>query len=139
MTKEIIRFQKPWFDKPEFIKPEITPLFFDKKADKEIDITVSNINAKEIDEKMMVNAVRFKTFYDNLINSVNKYNEDINSSIENGIINPLSAIIDSIGQGIGEINSKLKNLQSELNNLRDEIPDIGEAPPRITGEENGLF
>lgn len=139
MTKEIIQLQKPWFDKPEFIKPEITPLFFDRKANKEIDITDSNINTKEIDEKMMVNVVRFKKFYDSLISSINKYNEDISSGIENGITNPLSATIDSIGQGIGEINSKLKNLQSELNNLRDEIPDIGEAPPSITGEENGLF
>jgi hypothetical protein len=33
----------------------------------------------------------------------------------------------------------LKQLQEDLENLRDEIPDIGEAPPRITGEENGLF
>ncbi|MGL9732625.1 MAG: hypothetical protein ACR5KW_01135 [Wolbachia sp.] len=44
----------------------------------------------------MVNVVRFKVFYDSLKNNTNEYNNSISSTIENNIINPLSAIIDSI-------------------------------------------
>ncbi|MFP3022501.1 MAG: hypothetical protein ACEY3K_06155, partial [Wolbachia sp.] len=132
-AKETLQLLKPTFVKPEFTKPEITPLFFDKKANKEIDITSNDIDVKDIDEKMMVNVTRFKAFYDNLMKSINEYNNSMSSSIENNIVKPLSITIDSI-------DSKISSIDSELADLRNSIPDIGEAPPllHITGEENGL-
>ncbi|MDE5059328.1 hypothetical protein OZD66_05915, partial [Wolbachia endosymbiont of Drosophila baimaii] len=75
-----------------------------------------------------------KNFYDGLINSINKYDENMDSAIQSGIITQLSSTIDSIG-------SKTSSIDSELADLRNSIPDIGEAPPllHITGEENGLL
>ncbi|MGL9689169.1 MAG: hypothetical protein ACR5K6_05575 [Wolbachia sp.] len=113
MTKEMQQLQKPTFVKPVFAKPTITPLFFDKKANKEIDIT-GDVNTAEIDERLMVNVVRFKAFYDSLINNINEYNNSISSNIENSVINPLSATIDSIGTKTKEIMDKVKEIEENM-------------------------
>lgn len=114
MTKEMQQLQKPTFVKPVFAKPTITPLFFDKKANREIDITSSDPNTAEIDERMMVNVVRFKAFYDSLISNINEYNNSMSSSIENGVINPLSTTIDSIGAQTKEIMDKIKGIEENM-------------------------
>ncbi|WP_395461210.1 hypothetical protein [Wolbachia endosymbiont (group B) of Ablattaria laevigata] len=111
MTEEIQQLQKPNFVKPIFDKPKI-PEFKDR-AQKVVDLT-KDINTEEIDEKMMVNVVRFKVFYDNLVNNINKYNDSISSSIENDIINPLSRIIDSIGEKTKEITNSITKIQEDM-------------------------
>ncbi|MGL9761833.1 MAG: hypothetical protein ACR5LB_06585 [Wolbachia sp.] len=113
MTKEIQQLQNPTFVKLVFAKPTITQLFFDRKANKEIDIT-GDVNTAEIDERMMVNVVRFKAFYDSLINNINEYNNSISSNIENGVINPLSVTIDSIDMKTKEIMDKIKEIEENM-------------------------
>ncbi|NUX01707.1 hypothetical protein GO685_04400 [Wolbachia endosymbiont of Madathamugadia hiepei] len=107
------QLQKPTFVKPVFTKPTIAPLFFDKKANKGIDIT-GDVNTAEIDERIMVNVVRFKAFHDSLINNINEYNNSISSNIENGVINPLSATIDSTGTKTKEIMEKIKEIEENM-------------------------
>ncbi len=51
----------------------------------------------------------------------------------------LDELIVKVDENYEGLVKDLKQLQEDLENLRDEIPDIGEAPPRITGEENELF
>ncbi len=63
---------------------------------------------------MMVNVVRFKAFYDSLINNINEYNDSISSSIENDVINPLSATIDNIGAKTKEIMDKIKEIEENM-------------------------
>ncbi|MCM1000940.1 MAG: hypothetical protein KTV72_01190 [Wolbachia endosymbiont of Melophagus ovinus] len=62
----------------------------------------------------MVNVVRFKAFYDSLINNINEYNDSISSSIENDVINPLSATIDNIGAKTKEIMDKIKEIEENM-------------------------
>ncbi|OAM05702.1 MAG: hypothetical protein TV41_04705 [Wolbachia endosymbiont of Dactylopius coccus] len=111
MTEEMQQLQKPKFVKPTFEKPRI-PKFQDR-AQKVVDLT-NDINTAKIDEKMMVNVVRFKVFYDNLVNNINKYNDSISSSIENDIINPLSTIIDNIGKETKEITESITKIKEDM-------------------------
>ncbi|EEH12168.1 hypothetical protein [Wolbachia endosymbiont of Muscidifurax uniraptor] len=111
MTEEMQQLQKPKFVKPTFEKLKI-PQFQDR-AQKVVDLT-NDINTAEIDEKMMVNVVRFKVFYDNLVNNINEYNDSISSSIENDIINPLSTIIDNIGKETKEITESITKIKEDM-------------------------
>ncbi|WP_265032709.1 hypothetical protein [Wolbachia endosymbiont (group A) of Sicus ferrugineus] len=133
-SNNTLQLPKPEFDKPSFEKPVIKKIV-SGKTKKEFDIT-KDMTQEEIDEMPQITLTikHLKNFYDGLINSINKYNENMDSAIQSGIIKQLSSTIDSIG-------SKTSSIDSELEDLRNSIPDIGEAPPllHITGEENGLL
>ncbi|MFP3022497.1 MAG: hypothetical protein ACEY3K_06135, partial [Wolbachia sp.] len=132
-SNNALQLQKPKFDKPSFEKPVIKKIVSGKTKE-EFDIT-KDMTQEEIDKMPQITLTikHLKNFYDGLINSINKYDENMDSAIQSGIITQLSSTIDSIG-------SKTSSIDSELADLRNSIPDIGEAPPllHITGEENGL-
>ncbi|MFP3021194.1 MAG: hypothetical protein ACEY3F_07890 [Wolbachia sp.] len=133
-SNNALQLQKPKFDKPSFEKPVIKKIVSGKTKE-EFDIT-KDMTQEEIDKMPQITLTikHLKNFYDGLINSINKYDENMDSAIQSGIITQLSSTIDSIG-------SKTSSIDSELADLRNSIPDIGEAPPllHITGEENGLL
>lgn len=133
-SNNTLELSKPKFDKPSFEKPVIQKIV-SGKTKKEFDIT-KDMTQEEIDKMPQITLTikHLKNFYDGLINSINKYDKNMNNAIQSGIITQLSSTIDSIG-------SKTSSIDSELADLRNSIPDIGEAPPllHITGEENGLL
>ncbi|WP_264718971.1 hypothetical protein [Wolbachia endosymbiont (group A) of Lasioglossum morio] len=133
-SNNALQLQKPKFDKPSFEKPVIKKIVSGKTKE-EFDIT-KDMTQEEIDKMPQITLTikHLKNFYDGLINSINKYDKNMDSAIQSGIITQLSSTIDSIG-------SKTSSIDSELADLRNSIPDIGEAPPllHITGEENGLL
>lgn len=137
---ELQQLQKPKFDRPSFVKPKIEKAV-DTKG-KAFDIT-QEMTQEDIDNipRIQITAKYLKKFYDGLMKSIHKYNEDASTEIINGIIEPLSSAIDNIGRNTSKIDSKLRTLQNELNELREDIPGFLEAPPlpHVTGEENGLF
>ncbi|MDR3132235.1 MAG: hypothetical protein LBU02_04045 [Rickettsiales bacterium] len=75
---------------------------------------------------------------DGVLDNNNKSINQLNNALaeEKSRLDELIVKVDENYEGLVK---DLKQLQEDLENLRDEIPDIGEAPPRITGEENGLF
>ncbi len=133
-SNNALQLSKPKFDKPSFEKPVIKKIVSGKTKE-EFDIT-KDMTQEEIDKMPQITLTikHLKNFYDGLINSINKYDENMDSAIQSGIITQLSSTIDSIG-------SKTSSIDSELADLRNSIPDIGEAPPlfHVTGEENGLL
>ncbi len=133
-SNNTLQLSKPKFDKPSFEKPVIKKIVIGKTKE-EFDIT-KDMTQEEIDKMPQITLTikHLKNFYDGLIKSINKYDKNMDSAIQSGIITQLSSTIDSIG-------SKTSSIDSELADLRNSIPDIGEAPPllHITGEENGLL
>ncbi|AGJ99103.1 hypothetical protein wNo_06970 [Wolbachia endosymbiont of Drosophila simulans wNo] len=129
--------QKPEFNKPIFAKPEIKKVIT-QAVPQGVDIT-QDMTAEEIESIVPISASikNLKIFYDGLMKSINKYNDDVSEAITNGIVTPLSLTIDNIGIKTSEIDTKLTNLKTRL----DEMPELGQAPTlfRSTGEENGLL
>lgn len=129
-----LQLQKPAFNKPDFVTPEIKKITTKSKPDG-IDIT-KVVKEEEINAipAITISVKNLKNFYDGLMKSINKYNGDISEAITNGVVTPLSLTIENIGAKTSEIDDKLKDLQTRL----DDIPEIGGAPA-FTGEENGLL
>ncbi len=137
VSNNTLQLPKPAFNKPNFAIPEIKKITT-KSAPDGIDIT-KVMEEKEINAipAITVSVKNLKNFYDGLMKSINKYNDDVSDVITSGIVRPLSSTIENIGTKTSEIDAKLKDLQARL----DDIPEIGEAPSllHITGGENGLL
>ncbi|OAB81918.1 hypothetical protein WSTR_03600 [Wolbachia endosymbiont of Laodelphax striatellus] len=136
-SNNTLQLSKPAFNKPNVAIPEIKKITT-KSVPDGIDIT-KVMEEKEINAipTITVSVKNLKNFYDGLMKSINKYNDDVSDVITSGIVRPLSSTIENIGTKTSEIDAKLKDLQARLDN----IPETGEAPPlfHVTGEENRLL
>ncbi|MDR1139314.1 MAG: hypothetical protein LBJ80_02370 [Rickettsiales bacterium] len=132
--------KKPSFNKPTFQIPVIKEIVSSKTKQK-FNIT-DEMQPEEIEKlpQITLTLKHLKNFYDGLMKSINRYNDDISKEIKDNIISSTIKYIGNSTSGIeSKINSIKTNLEEKIAEVRNEIPDIGEAPPRITGEENGLF
>ncbi|MGL9759637.1 MAG: hypothetical protein ACR5LA_13395 [Wolbachia sp.] len=103
-SSNTLQFQKPEFNKPSFEKPVIKKIVSGKTKE-EFDIT-QDMTQEEIDKMPQITLTikHLKNFYDGLMNSINKYNGNMDSAIKSGIITPLSSTIDSIGSKTSSID-----------------------------------
>lgn len=90
-SNNALQLQKPAFDKPSFEKPVIKKIVSGKTKE-EFDIT-KDMTQEEIDKTPQITLTikHLKNFYDGLINSINKYDENMDSAIQSGIITQLSS------------------------------------------------
>ncbi|MDM8335711.1 hypothetical protein [Wolbachia pipientis] len=118
--------------KPEFIKPEMKEISTSKGK---FNIT-QNMKQEDIDnvQPIGLNVKYPKYFYDGLMHSINTYNNDMDTAIKKGMVEPHSLTTDSIGQ-------RTSNIKSELKKLWEKMPEIAEAflSPHVTEEENILL
>ncbi|MEY2393539.1 hypothetical protein [Wolbachia endosymbiont of Tettigetta isshikii] len=132
--------KEPSFNKPTFQIPVIKEIVSSKTKQK-FNIT-DKMQPEEIEKlpQITLTIKHLKNFYDGLMKSINKYNEDISKEIKDNIVDSTIRYIGSSTSSIeSEISSIKTDLEEKIAEVRNEIPDIGEAPPRITGEENGFL
>ncbi|QOD38790.1 hypothetical protein [Candidatus Wolbachia massiliensis] len=133
----LLETQKSSLGFPKFENPkvkEVTVKVKDKttgtRLEKKFDLSEKlTENEEEELTGIALGILHFKSFYDNLISNIAKYNTGVCEYID-----------QTIGTKTSEINSTITSLKEEMEDIKEELEgQVAHAPGFTTGEENGLL